>query len=108
MRSLRNSKKLTQNQLAEFLKINRVTYTQYELNTREPDYETLRKLADYFDVSTDYLLGYDKKSDTADKISSDDLELLNYIKRLSPEERKALEIIFSLRKETKKSSDGSN
>jgi len=29
----------------------------YELAKREPDYEVLKKLADYFDVSIDYLLG---------------------------------------------------
>lgn len=33
------------------------TYSQYENGTREPNFETLFKIADYFNVTTDYLLG---------------------------------------------------
>ncbi|MBX6396382.1 MAG: helix-turn-helix domain-containing protein [Alicyclobacillaceae bacterium] len=35
----------------------RATYAQYEIGRRTPDYDTLRKLADFFEVSTDSLLG---------------------------------------------------
>lgn len=47
----------TQQQLADYLGITRPAYTAYERGTRQPDYETLQKLADFFDVSIDYLLG---------------------------------------------------
>ena len=62
LKQLRDSKKektgkCTQKDIASYLGISRVAYTQYELNNREPDYETLVKLAKYFDVSVDYLLG---------------------------------------------------
>ena len=38
-------------------KMSRSTYAQYEVDRRKPDYDTLKMFADYFGVSTDYLLG---------------------------------------------------
>jgi len=54
---LRQSKGLTQNELAELVNVSRSALSLYELGKREPDYETLVRLADFFDVSVDYLLG---------------------------------------------------
>jgi transcriptional regulator with XRE-family HTH domain len=56
LKKMRESKKLSQQQLAEKLNINRSTYARYELNQTQPDYETLQRLADFYDVSTDYIL----------------------------------------------------
>lgn len=41
--------------LAQYLHVNRATIAGYEVKGKEPRYETLIKLADYFDVSIDYL-----------------------------------------------------
>jgi transcriptional regulator with XRE-family HTH domain len=57
LKELRKIKKLRQLDIAEFLSIGRTTYTQYETGVTEPDINTLIKLADYFDVSSDYFLG---------------------------------------------------
>ncbi|PKH09821.1 helix-turn-helix domain-containing protein [Planomicrobium sp. MB-3u-38] len=57
LQQLRKSINLTQNELANRLSINRGTYANYERGHRQPDYDTLQRIADYFDVSTDYLLG---------------------------------------------------
>ena len=57
LKALRIKKDLTQQQLADLLNINRVTYTQYENNKREPDNNTLCMLADFFCVTIDDLLG---------------------------------------------------
>ena len=46
-----------QKDLAKYLNITTSAYGYYEQGKRNPDIEILRKLADYFDVSTDYLLG---------------------------------------------------
>lgn len=54
---LRKEKKKTQDDVANFLGISRPAYGNYENGKREPDIETLTKLADYFDVSMDYLIG---------------------------------------------------
>lgn len=54
---LRSSSGLTQVEMAEKLGISRSTIGMYETGAREPDFETLEKIADFFNVDTDYLLG---------------------------------------------------
>ena len=53
----RKLNRLTQRQLADFLKIAQPYYIRYENGSAEPTLENLVKLADFFDVSVDYLLG---------------------------------------------------
>lgn len=57
LKKLRQGKKLTQTEFADKIGISRGTYAHYEINKRHPDYQTLIKIAKFFDVSTDYLLG---------------------------------------------------
>jgi transcriptional regulator with XRE-family HTH domain len=54
---LRKSHKMSQYDLADKLRFSRGQIANYEQGQRQPDYETLQKLADFFEVSTDYLLG---------------------------------------------------
>lgn len=54
---LRKKNKKTQEEIAKIIGVTRPAYTAYEIGTRSPDYTILESLADYFDVSTDYLLG---------------------------------------------------
>ncbi|AET67578.1 putative transcriptional regulator [Desulfosporosinus orientis DSM 765] len=54
---LRNKLQLTQDELAKILCLSRSTYAQYEVDRRKPDYDTLQRIADYFNVTTDFLLG---------------------------------------------------
>lgn len=56
LRDLRESKNITQTELAKNLNMTQGAYTRYENNARQPDYETLKKIANYFNVSIDYLL----------------------------------------------------
>jgi transcriptional regulator with XRE-family HTH domain len=57
LKELRSQKKKTQKEIAAFLGITRQGYGNYENGVTEPDTETIQKLADFFGVSTDYLLG---------------------------------------------------
>ncbi|WP_336634921.1 helix-turn-helix transcriptional regulator [Lysinibacillus fusiformis] len=57
LKALRTQQRKTQQELADLLGITRQGYAKYENNLGEPDNSTLAKLADYFEVSTDYLLG---------------------------------------------------
>jgi transcriptional regulator with XRE-family HTH domain len=54
---LREKNGLTQEELSAKLGISRAALSHYETNRREPDYNTLQKIADFFEVSIDYLLG---------------------------------------------------
>ena len=62
LKSLRKANGLTQDELAKILKISRSTIGMYENGSREPDYETLEAIADYFNVDIDYLLGRTNKT----------------------------------------------
>jgi transcriptional regulator with XRE-family HTH domain len=55
--TLRKSKGLSQYELAEKLGLSRGQIGNYEQGKRQPDYDTLQLIADFFNVSTDYLLG---------------------------------------------------
>lgn len=53
LKELRISEGLTQQELSARLGISRVNYTRYETDKVRPDYETLIKLADFYNVSLD-------------------------------------------------------
>ncbi|MFJ5766764.1 helix-turn-helix domain-containing protein [Lysinibacillus sp. NPDC093210] len=61
LKALRIGKKLTQRQLAEKINVTHVSISGYESGNRSPDTDTLQRLADFFEVSTDYLLGRTNK-----------------------------------------------
>ena len=56
LKELRNSKKISQLKLAMDLNMNQNTISRYETGEREPGINELIKIADYFNVSLDYLL----------------------------------------------------
>ena len=58
LKELRIKHNLTQQQIAEILKITQFTYSNYENKKTQPDIEILKKLADYYQVSLDYLLDH--------------------------------------------------
>ena len=57
IRNLREERDLRQRQLAEVLHVSQNTYSQYETGVIELTAEKLVLLADFYDVSVDYLLG---------------------------------------------------
>lgn len=61
IKNLREDHDLTQKQVASFLNIKQTTYSKYELGKINIPIEIFIKLADYYDVSVDYLLGRKKK-----------------------------------------------
>lgn len=78
LKLLRTRKKLTQEGMAEKIGVARTTYAMYEQNKREPDYETLQKIATFHEVSVDYLLGRDEQS--VKEASNDEKEMLEFFK----------------------------
>lgn len=57
IKDLRLTYNKTQDEIAEILEITRQAYTHYESGSRNPSVETLCKLADYYDVTLDYIVG---------------------------------------------------
>lgn len=57
IKQLRTALGYTQAKLASVLNVSRTTVTMWETGQREPDYATLAKLADIFNISSDYIIG---------------------------------------------------
>lgn len=77
--ALREKSKLTQEELAAKIGISRASLSHYEKNRRDPDYTVLTRLADFFRVSVDYMLGRSDDptgiQDTTVKELAENLEL---------------------------------
>lgn len=61
LRYLRQINKQTQSELAQAVGLSYSTISMYERGERKPDFETLEVIADYFNVTMDYLLGSEQK-----------------------------------------------
>lgn len=68
LKKLRNDHNWTQEDVARKLELSRGTYAHYEINKRQPDYDTLKKLSEIFDVSIDYLITGNKYSSSEDEM----------------------------------------
>lgn len=87
LKELRKQRKITQNELADYLHLARSTYQSYEYGAAEPDIGTLKKIADFFDVSLDYLCGRPNANLIfTDSLSPNKKQLVNMIKGLSEDE----------------------
>lgn len=61
LKKLRKERKITQDKLSQAMGVSRSTISMWEINSSEPDNETICRLADYFNVSADYLIGHSDK-----------------------------------------------
>ena len=57
LKELRVEKGATQKEVADFICCSPLVYSRYEREEREPDIDALCRLADYFGVSVDYIVG---------------------------------------------------
>jgi transcriptional regulator with XRE-family HTH domain len=73
LRKLREEKGDTQKQLARVLNVSESTIGMYERGEREPNFETLNKIANYFGVPVDYLMGR-TENPKSKKITFEDLD----------------------------------
>lgn len=80
LKEIRKSKRMSQRELAQALSVSQQTIGSWEVGRSEPNTELLQKIATYFSVSVDYLLG-GKDTNRAPKWASNDdvLELQDYL-----------------------------
>lgn len=90
LKELRKANHFTQKEFAEKMQIPRTTYAAYEQGKRQPDNELLLRFANTFNVTTDYLLGTKKNSNsqTIDlkEQFEDENKIMTYQGRPIPEE----------------------
>jgi len=95
LRKLRKEKGLLQKELAKKLDLSQQTISLYESNNREPDSRIVKKIANFFDVSIDYLYENTDERSPADKIKkalTDDPELQDAWEQIS--KRDSLKLLF--------------
>lgn len=68
LKKLRESKELLQSDIAKFLGISTPAYSYYEANKRNMSAETAKKLAEFFNVTVDYLLGSEKSLENSKRL----------------------------------------
>jgi transcriptional regulator with XRE-family HTH domain len=94
--TLREEKGYSQAELAKFLSLSQSAIAMYEKDNRNPDPEIINRIASFFDVSTDYLLGRTDERRPAEKVIeeaiSDDAELLEFFQDLK--QRDDLQLLF--------------
>ena len=89
LKELRKELKYTQKDVADFLNISQPAYGNYESGNRQPDYDTLKKLADFFNVTVDYILGRTENESKLDELlSKEEFALYGEIHALTNEEKK--------------------
>ena len=93
LKVLRNNKGLTQSELAQHLGVTQQAVGRWEKGLTSPDYETLKLLASFFNVSTDYLLGRETTTGTNDDIDGLSQFLLENLFKDDPESRAKLKSI---------------
>ena len=81
LRSLREGYGLSQKELADRMKINRSTYARYETSSTQPDYDILNALADFYNVSVDYILGRTNNNQLQSKDERDIAKRLEQVRK---------------------------
>lgn len=82
LKELRKEKNKTQDEMSKILNIARSTYNGYEQNISEPNIDTLCKLADYYNITLDYLVGREFNNDLG-YLDDNDKNLIQISKQLS-------------------------
>lgn len=98
MSKLRKEKNLSQQELALRLNISKSSLAMYETNKRQPNFDLVKKIADFFDVTTDYLLGRVTEPDSYISVAFED----GGDEPLSEDEKEHLEMMLKNFRESKK------
>ena len=90
IKELRSEKSITQQEIASAIKISRSVISEYESGKSEPTANVIIKLADFFGVSADYLLGRSDdlgnitvQSPTESQLTAEEKELLSLFRKMT-------------------------
>ena len=92
LKLLRRERGISQQKLADAIGMSQQSINQYENHDTEPDLMTLAKLADYFETSIDYIVGYTDVRDSSEPTSAyhlnaDEGDVITKYRALTPKER---------------------
>lgn len=99
LKILREDAKVTQKQLADAVGVSQQSINKYENHNIEPDIETLIHIADYFNTSIDYLIGF---SDIRRKpeavapydLNQDEAKIIDQYRKLTKKQKQCIALIL--------------
>lgn len=96
LKELRTSKGISQQELADMLRVRQQSIYKYEHDMAEPNIDLIIACAKYFDTSVDYLVGYSDVPTRYEEYPSDtitpfELKLVEYYRQLSPKMKALVE-----------------
>jgi len=98
LKHLRKSHGISQKQLAAAVGVSQQSINKYENHNIEPDIATLKRIADHFQVSVDYLIGRETRESGVSRVSglsAEELALLSRFRRLSPRQKQSIELVIT-------------
>lgn len=95
LKELRTQRGLSQKEMGEIFNLSQKVYANYEIEKNKPNYITLKKIADYFNVSVDYLINHETKNTLEiGHLSDIKKELINLIYSATDNDCKMLEAYY--------------
>lgn len=95
LKALRNEFKISQQQLADAIGVSQQSVNKYENQDVEPDIAVLIKIADYFSVSLDYLVGRITTPDfTVSSVTKEEKAVLTKYKTLNAKEKDIIKLVI--------------
>ena len=99
LKILRTEFSITQKQLADVIGVSQQSINKYENHNIEPDIETLKRIADYFETSIDFLVGYSSERRKAGISSPQDISrqensLIRKYRTLTQKEKQSIDLVI--------------
>ena len=95
LRMLRQKFDVTQNRLAEAIGVSQQSINKYENHNVEPDIDTLIKIADFFHVSVDFLIGHDlPQGESEFRLHSDEVRLVSQYRQLTKSQQESIRMVM--------------
>ncbi len=102
LKKLRTEQGVSQQALASAIGISQQSVNKYENHSVEPDITTLISIADYFNVTVDYLVGRTEEKNDDVSLTPAEIALLRSYKGLSVKEKTCIDTIIKVFKDNKK------
>ena len=90
LKVLRTQAGISQKSLADIVGTSQQSINKYENQNVEPDISTLKRIADHFGVSVDYLIGHEPSSSNVPVLNEDELKIIAFYRALNKQQQKAL------------------
>jgi len=88
---------MSQQQLADVIGLSQQSVNKYENHSIEPDIATLIKMADYFGVTVDYLIGHTNEREAEGRgITDEEFSIISYYRKLTIKEKETIFLIMKV------------